>query len=128
MEEFVNKLVEQLMGRIEGPMNLRMMMQPAVAIFLAFRDGSADAKNSCPPYFWSLFTQPGRRREQLKNGWKSISKVFLAAILLDLAFQFITTHQMIPRQAFMVALILAIIPYLLIRGLVTRIRRPVGRS
>jgi len=122
MEELINKFVEQLLGRIEGPMSLRMLMQPAMAVFLAFRDGSADAQKGYPPYFWSFFTQPGHRREQLKNGWKSISKVFLAAILLDFAFQFITTHQLVPRQALVVALVLAIIPYLLIRGLVTRIR------
>lgn len=128
MEELLQKFAEQLLGRIEGPMNFRLLLQPAIACFLAFRDGSVDAKNGHPPYFWSLFTRPEHRAERLRQGWKSISKVFVVAILLDLVFQYMTNHQLIPRQAVILAFILAIIPYLAVRGLVTRVRSSAGKQ
>jgi hypothetical protein len=121
MEEFLNKLAELVLGRAEGPMNFRLLLQPAVAILLALRDGMADAKAGRAPYFWSLFTEPEKRAKRLHEGWKSVSKVFLLAIVLDMVYQFLAMPRVRLFGAVIVAIILAIIPYLLIRGLVNRI-------
>ena len=60
----------------------------------------------------------------LQDGWKAIGKVFVLAIALDVIYQFIVRRSWIyPGEAFLVAVTLALMPYLLIRGLATRIAR-----
>ena len=60
----------------------------------------------------------------LKEGWKSIGKVFTLAVVLDIVYQLIEHRwQVYPGEAVLVAIILAIIPYLLVRGPINRIIR-----
>jgi hypothetical protein len=49
--------------------------------------------------------------------------VFILAIVLDVVYQFIEHRWVYPGEAILVAVILAIIPYLLFRGPVNRIAR-----
>jgi hypothetical protein len=103
-------------------MHFRLLLQPAMATFFAIRDGLKDGRECEPPYFWGLFTDKGEREAMVKNGWKSVGKVFVLAIVLDVAYQIIEHRWTIyPGEAVVVALILAIVPYLLIRGPVNRI-------
>ncbi len=60
----------------------------------------------------------------LKDGWKSVGKVFILAIVLDLVYQIIAEHFLYPGEAIIVAIVLAIVPYLILRGLVERLARP----
>jgi len=59
----------------------------------------------------------------IKDGWKSISRVFILAIVLDVVYQIIVLHFVYPGEAIIVAFVLAIVPYLIMRGLVTRLAR-----
>ena len=59
----------------------------------------------------------------LKDGWKSVGRVFILAIVMDAIYQFIVWHTFYPGSALIVAVILAIIPYLLIRGPVSRVAK-----
>ena len=104
-------------------MKFRLVLQPAMALFLAIRSGLKDAREGKPPYFWALFTDAGERRAMLKDGWKSVGKVFVLAIVLDAIYQFIVQRWVYPGEAVLVAIILAILPYLLVRGPVNRIAR-----
>ncbi len=61
----------------------------------------------------------------LKDGWKSVGRVFLLAIVLDVVYQLYVLHYVYPLQSITVALILAIVPYLVLRGLVTRVARAI---
>ena len=76
-----------------------------------------------PPYFWAVFTLPDRRSEMLRDGWKSVGKIFVIAIIIDLVAQLIDFRWFYPGEALLVAFILACIPYLLIRGAVNRVAR-----
>jgi hypothetical protein len=40
---------ENLIGRSEGPMTFRLILQPAMAVFLAIRAGLRDAREGKPP-------------------------------------------------------------------------------
>lgn len=121
MEELFNKFAELLLGRVEGPMNFRLLLQPVMAIVLGIKGGRADATAGKSTYFWSLFTVPEGRAKRLREGWKPVSNIFLFAIVLDIMYQYLATPHIYPRQALIVAFVLAIIPYLIARGLVTRI-------
>ena len=121
MEEIWTRYVENMVGRLTGPMKLRLVMQPLMASFFAIRAGLADARAGKPAYLWSLFTHPEKRGEMLKDGWKSVGKVFLMALILDVVYQFITVRFVYPLEAITTALLLAIVPYLILRGLTTRL-------
>jgi len=123
MQDLVNRFVENMVGRVHGPMKFRLVLQPLMAAFFAFRDGKKDAIAGRGPYFWELFTVSGHRKELIENGWKSVGRVFILAVVLDAVYQLWQLHWFYPTEAVVVALILAIIPYLVLRGPVNRIIR-----
>jgi hypothetical protein len=121
MEDLFSRVVEDLVGRVSGPMKFRLILQPVMAAFFAIRSGLKDAKENKPPYFWAMFTNPESRGDMMRDGWKSVSRVFILGIIMDSIYQFIVFRWFYPVEALLVALILAFIPYLLIRGPVNRI-------
>jgi hypothetical protein len=123
MEQFFSHFSEQMLARVTGPMKFRLVLQPSMAIFFAIRDGLKDAREGKPPYFWDVVTVPEERKANLKNGWKSVGKVFILAAVLDVVYQIIEQRFVHPLEAILVAIILAIVPYLLVRGPVVRIMR-----
>ena len=123
MEQVLARVGEQLLARVTGPMKFRLILQPSMAIFFAIRGAFKDAREGKPPYFWGLFTDPQERTAMLKDGWKSVGKVFILAIVLDVIYQLIELRWIYPGEAIIVAIILAIVPYILVRGPLNRILR-----
>lgn len=123
MDDIWIRIVENLQDRVSGPMKFRLLLQPLMAVIFAVMSGLKDAKAGKPPYFWALLTDPTHRREMIKDGWKSVGKVFVLALILDVVYQVIVLRFVYPGEAIAVALALAIVPYLIVRGLVTRLAR-----
>jgi hypothetical protein len=123
MEDLLSRISDNLVACVSGPMKFRLLLQPVMAVFYAVRSGLKDAKEGNPVYFWALFTDKAHRREMLKDGWKSVGQIFIFAIVMDAIYQLIVIRKFYPKEALIVAVILAIVPYLLIRGPVTRIAR-----
>jgi hypothetical protein len=123
MEDLFSRIVEDLVGRVSGPMTFRLILQPVMAAIFAIRSGLKDAKQNKPPYFWALFTDPEHRRDMMRDGWKSVGRVFILGIIMDAIYQFIVFRWFYPVEAILVAAILALVPYLLIRGPVNRIAK-----
>jgi hypothetical protein len=123
VDEIFSWLSNQLVGRIDGPLKFRLILQPAVAVFFAIRDGLNDARLGDVPYFWAIFTEPSRRMDLIRDGWKAVAKVFLFATVMDLIYQYLVLGWIYPVAALSIAFILAFVPYLLIRGPVNRIAR-----
>jgi hypothetical protein len=124
MDHMLTRYAEQMLARFTtGPMKFRIYLQPAMALFLAIRGGLQDAKAGKPPYFWGLFTDKGQRESMLKDGWRHIARVFILAIVMDAIYQYIEVRFFYVGEAISVAIILAIIPYLLVRGPVNRLAR-----
>ena len=123
MDHLWERVGSQLLERVSGPMRFRLVLQPCMAAFFAIRAGLADAKAGKPPYFWSIIYDPQQRKELIKDGWKSVGRVIMLAIVLDVIYQIIEIHFVYPGEAIIVAFILAVLPYLILRGLVTRIAR-----
>jgi hypothetical protein len=114
-------LREMLLGRIEGPLTLRLILQPVMASFLAIRAGLRDSREGKPAYLWTAVTNPSDRRVLLREGWKDIRTVFVLAVLLDSVYQLIEFHWVYIVQALIVAILLAIVPYIVLRGPVNRL-------
>lgn len=128
MEDMWSRFLEDMVGRINGPMKFRLVLQPVMAVVFAVVSGLKDARTGQPPYFWALLHDPGHRRDMLRDGWKSVGKVFVLALVLDVVYQWIALRFLYPGEAIVVALLLAIVPYLVLRGLVTRlVRGPAGQ-
>lgn len=123
MDDIWLNITQGLADRFGGPMKFRLMLQPIVASVLAIIAGLKDARAGKPPYFWALATDPAHRTEMLKDGWKSVGTLFLVAVTLDLVYQFLVDRSFVPREALFVAVLIAIVPYLIVRGLVNRIMR-----
>ena len=121
MDDFWARFVEDMAARVTGPMKFRLLLQPVMASIFAIRSGLADARAGKPPYFWALFSDPAQRAEMLKDGWKSIGKVFVLALILDVVYQIVATRFVYAGEAIVTAFLLAIAPYLILRGLVTRL-------
>ncbi len=123
MDHMWARIGTQLLARVSGPMKFRLVLQPCMAAFFAIRSGLADAKAGKPPYFWGLFSDPAQRGAMLKDGWKSVGRVFILALVLDAVYQLIELHFVYPGEMVIVAFVLAIVPYLILRGLTTRVAR-----
>ncbi len=124
MDQMWMRVGSQLLARVSGPMKFRLVLQPMMAGIFAIRSGLADAKAGKPPYFWALLSNAGERVDMMKDGWKSVGKVFVLALILDIVYQIIVLRFVYPGEVVIVAFILAIVPYLILRGSVTRIARP----
>jgi hypothetical protein len=108
-------------ARFDGPLHFRLLMQPLMAILFAIRDGRRDVREGRGAYLWTFFADPAQHRYLLESGWKAIWKVFVLAFALDVAYQFTVWHGLKPLQALLTAVVLAVIPYALLRGPANRL-------
>ena len=126
MEELFARVWEDLVARVSGPMKFRLVLQPAVAVFFAIRAALSDAREGKPGYFWAVITHKDQRIELLKEGWSSVAKIFLMAMIMDAIYQWIVQRWIYPGEIVIVAFLLAVVPYVLVRGPVNRVVRRVG--
>jgi hypothetical protein len=66
---------------------------------------------------------PEARIRRVKETWRAVSKVFLMAVAFDLIYQWLALPRIYPMESIVTATILAILPYVVLRGLTTRIAR-----
>ena len=123
MEDLFTRIWENLADRIGGPMSFRLIMQPLVAAFFAVRAAMSDARLGNPAYLWTLISDSDARRGLLREGWTSIGKVFIMAVVIDAIYQFVVQRWVYPFETVIVAFILAVVPYVLIRGPLNRLVR-----
>ncbi len=110
--------------REDGPFHLRFILQPTVAAFIGIRDGLRFAREGRSFLLWGGPRDPAERRAQLLASWQAIAKVLVLAVLLDTAFQIIALQWFYPLETVAVVVAVAIVPYLLLRGLFNALTRP----
>ena len=118
---------EDLIGRSDGLMTFRLIMQPAMAALFAIRAGLRDAREGQPPFLWAFYAQPGRRRELWRQARSDVGRIFILALVLDAIYQVILHSGIYTLELLLTATILALVPYVIVRGLVTFIRVTVAR-
>jgi hypothetical protein len=127
MDDLFARAIQNLFDRVDGPMAIRLVVQPIMATIFAMRDGLRDARQNQAPYGWSLFMDPEHRGHRLRDGWRSIRTVFFAALAVDVVYQLVQLRWVYLGEALIIAQIVALIPYVLIRSLVNRIVRMLRR-
>lgn len=117
------RLAENLTARINGPINLRFLVQPLMASAFGLMSGFADAKAHRPAFFWALVTNQAERAQRLRDVWKDVGKVLTLAVVLDIGYQIYVARHVYPGEVLLVGLGLALMPYLVVRGLANRVVR-----
>ncbi|MCI0435379.1 MAG: hypothetical protein L0271_17310, partial [Gemmatimonadetes bacterium] len=123
--DLLARLWHELMARPDGPFAVRFYLQPFMATLAALRDGRKDARAGRPPFGWALVTthDPRQRRALLRDAWRGFGKIFLIALLLDLIYQIVVLKGLRPVAGLIVAIVLAVIPYMVLRGIFSRMFR-----
>jgi hypothetical protein len=121
--EGFERLWRQLLARPGGPMSFRFALQPAMAVIAAIHDGMRDARAGRPPYLTVVICSPGERLHGLYEALSATARIMLLGLAMDLVYQVTVFGTFYPNEAVVIALVLAFLPYLVIRGPVTRIAR-----
>lgn len=128
MRDMLMRVWMDIGDRVGGPMTFRIILQPLMASLLAIRAGMKDAQTGRPPYFWTILTDPSQRGDLVREGWKSVARVFVLAIVMDVIYQLVVLKWVYPFELLLIAILLAVVPYLLIRGPVNRLVRRLRRK
>ena len=114
---------QNLLERPEGPMVFRFVLQPIMATIAALRDGVRDARTGRAPFLWTVLTNPAKRAGRLDEARIATARIILLGLVMDSIYQFIEFKYFHPAEAVIIALVLAFLPYLLLRGVIARIAR-----
>ncbi len=124
MEDFINNFLTNLGIRHEGPMSFRLYLQPAMSLIYAIIAGIRDAKAGKQPFVINglILGKTNRSRKDLiKELWKDVGKVFILAAIMEVIFEIIEFKTVHPFEVIKVSFFLAILPYLIFRGIVDRL-------
>jgi hypothetical protein len=119
--EMIGRGWSDFLAREHGSMHFRFIAQPTVATLLALHAGIQDAREGKQGYFWAILSNPERRRELLHEGWRGVRTPFLVAMVLDCIYQIITNRFVYPLELLFTASLLALVPYVFLRGPFNRI-------
>ena len=123
IHEILTRFWDQLIAQPSGPLAFRLYIQPAMAAFFAVRDGLKDARVGRPPYLRTILFDPSQRGAFLREGLKRVSRVIVFAFVMDTIYQYLVLRRFYPFEALVTVFVLAVLPYMLIRGPVHRIAR-----
>ena len=117
VDEFWHDLVE----RPDGPMRFRFVLQPLMAAIVAIRDGREDARSGRSPFFATVLNNPQERAGRLRHGLNATARIIALGLVMDVIYQAVVFRTFYPDQALVVALVLAFVPYVIIREVIARI-------
>jgi len=123
IQEILTRFWDQLIAQPSGPLAFRLILQPIMATILAILDGVKDARTGRPPFLRTILSDPSQRGAYLREGLKRVSRVIIFAFVMDAIYQVMVLHRFYLGEALVTVFVLAVLPYLLIRGPVDRIAR-----
>jgi hypothetical protein len=119
--EELNRFWRNIVARPGGPMTFRFVLQPAMAGIAALRDGVKDANLGRSPYLSGMIRGIEEPRGRLWDGLVSTAKILILGVVMDVIYQLIFMGTFHPAESALVAILLAFVPYALLRGAVKRI-------
>ena len=123
MSEILARVWSSLVGRLDGPLHFRLIVQPLVAMILGARAGLRDARSGEAPFLWHLVRWPERRRERVMDALRDVASLLVVATVLDSAYQLVVHRGIFLFELLIAVAALALVPYALVRGPVTRLAR-----
>jgi hypothetical protein len=124
--EDLDRMWRDILARPGGPLTFRFILQPAMAVLAALRDGIHDARTGRRPYLWAMLRgvrSAEGRRGRLWEGIVSTARILILGVVMDVIYQWVVFKTFYPAQAAVIAVLLAFVPYLLLRGPMERVAR-----
>ena len=120
----VNRRIwSDIFARPGGPMALRFALQPLMAFLAALHDGTKDARSGRSPYLWAMLTSRTERTSRFREGLNATSRIIVMGLVMDTIYQWVVFKTFYPGEAVILTILLAFVPYLLLRGAVARVAR-----
>jgi hypothetical protein len=117
--EVLERLWRNLLDAPSGPMSFRFILQPSMSATVAIHDSVKRTGRSR----LTVAGNPRERMGRLRGELVATARIILLGIEMDVIYQLLVFETFYPAQALLIALLLAFIPYLLIRGPATLIAR-----
>ena len=117
------RIWHQLIERTDAPMRFRFILQPLMGAIAAIRHGLNDARTGHSPYFWTMMSNCRERAQRLNEGLNATARIILLGLVMDAIYQAVVLKRFYPAEAVIVALLFCFVPYVVVRGLATRIAR-----
>jgi hypothetical protein len=89
----------------------------------ALHDGIKDARLGRDPYFRAVLTDAHQRAARVREALVATGRIILLGLAMDIIYQARVLHTFYPGEAALVALLLAVVPYFLLRGPIARVAR-----
>jgi hypothetical protein len=104
-------------------MTFRFVLQPVMAGLVALRHGVKDARLGRSPYLSAIVRGAGERGSLLWEGVVSTARILILGVAMDLIYQSMFFGTFHPAESALIAILLAFVPYVLLRGPITRVAR-----
>lgn len=114
---------EGIRETVSGRGQLRLILQPAIAMIIGIRMGIADAKSGEQPFLMHLLVTGQDRAKLAKDALVKVIIPFSIAIVLDGALQYVTLGYIRPLAAVIMGLGLIAVPFAIARSITNRIYR-----
>ena len=98
-------------------MTFRFILQPIMATIAALLDGVKDARTGRAPFLDDVLTNPAKRAGRLHEAVIATARIILLGLVMDAIYQFIEFKTFHPAEAVIIALLLAFVPYVVLRGI-----------
>lgn len=121
----LDRMWRDTVARPGGPMTFRFILQPAMAFLAALRDGVRDARLGRAPYVSAIVSGTEGRTALLWEGIISTARILILGVAMDTVYQLAFLDAYYPAQSTLIAILLAFVPYALLRGPVARVARRV---
>ena len=121
--EVHDRVWKDIFDRPAGPMAFRFILQPTMALIAALHDGVRDARRGRSPYLWTILRDAQKRGERIREGLISTSRIVLLGLVMDMIYQYEVLRTFYPGEAVLMVLLLALIPYFVLRGPIARVGR-----
>jgi hypothetical protein len=119
----LHRLWRNILARPGGPMTFRFVLQPTMAAIAAWRDGINDSRLDRTPYLSAIFLGSEKRAARVWEGIVSTGRILIIGIVMDVAYQLAFLDSFFPAESAIIAILLAFLPYALLRGPLARLAR-----
>jgi hypothetical protein len=121
--EVHKRIWKDILDRPGGPMTFRFILQPTMAAIAALIDGIKDARLGRDPYLWTLLTNSQESAGRFREGLIATARIILLGLGMDAIYQATVLKTFYPGEMVLIAILLAFVPYVLLRGPFARIAR-----
>jgi hypothetical protein len=119
--EVLGRVWRNIAARPGGPMTFRFVLQPVMAGVAALSDGVADARLGRTPYLSAILFGAEPRGSRLWEGIVTTARILILGVVMDVIYQLAFLGEFFPAEAAIIAILLAFVPYVLLRD-------PIGRG